>query len=272
MQGRLDFDGLKPRLLDIHEHLDAHFGHRQPVYLRLDPVSQLVMSLLGGRTRSEQSKAGFIALLQRFGDWQSVRDARLHDVLDCLPHVTFAENKAPRLQASLGIITGHDGRPTLDHLSGLTTPQAQTWLETLPGVGPKVASAVLNFSTLQRRSLVVDTHHQRVARRLGLIRTTMSLGSARHVLMASLPDSWSAAKIERHHGLVKGLGQTLCTFRDRYCESCPLQKLCPTGRRGGRCVHPGTMLGTVSHAKLRPHEWKVLSKLDTKVRQPTCPL
>ena len=50
------------------------------------------------------------------------------------------------------------------------------WLERLPGVGPKTSAAVLLFSRLRMPAMPVDSHHHRVAARLGLIPESVGTG------------------------------------------------------------------------------------------------
>jgi adenine-specific DNA glycosylase len=59
----------------------------------------------------------------------------------------------------------------------------------LPGVGVKVAASVLNFSPLNMRALVVDTHVHRVAGRLGLVPASYDTAHAYRALMDMVPDS-----------------------------------------------------------------------------------
>lgn len=227
MQLLLDLDDRTRRLAKIHRRLHRRFGTPGPV-LRLDPVSQLVLGLIGGRTRSEVSKSAFEALLVRFGDWAAMRDAPADEIEAVIRTVTFPEIKAPRLKMALVAITKAHGGLTLDSLAGLPVEAALTWLERLPGVGRKVAAATLNFSTLRMRALVIDTHHLRVLRRLTFVGEHSNLTQAYDRIMPILPSAWSAAALDDHHQLMKRLGQTICRHYEPLCRCCPLHDLCPT--------------------------------------------
>ena len=231
MQLLLDLDDRARTLAEIHRRLQGRFGPLSSL-LRLDPVSQLVMGLIGGRTRSEVSKAAFEALLRRFGAWDAVRDAPVCEIQGVIQDVTFAELKAPRLKATLAAITrAHDGL-TLDSLGRMTVEDALAWLERLPGVGRKVAAATLNFSTLRKAALVIDTHHVRVLRRLELVGARHNLKQVYDHVMPLLPPDWRAADLDEHHQLMKLLGQTHCRHEIPLCHSCPLQDLCPSAPAG----------------------------------------
>ena len=229
MQLQLALDDRPALLTEIHRRLLLRFGRQGP-YLRLYPVSQLVLGLLGGRTRGEVSQAAFERLVLSFDSWSAVRDAPLEKVHRLIAAVNYAEAKAPRLKRTLAAITVGDGRPRLDHLRHLTVAESLVWLERLPGVGRKVAAATLNFSTLAKPSLVIDTHHLRVLRRVGFVGRRSDLRQAYDTVMPLLPSSWRATEICQHHVLVKRLGQELCRHAVPLCERCPLVDLCPTGR------------------------------------------
>lgn len=227
MQLLLKLDDRIPTLAGIHGQLNRRFGLPGP-FLRLDPVSQLAMGLIGGRTRGEVSKAAFEALLARFGDLEAVRDGPVVEIEDAVHAVTFAEVKAPRLKAALKEITRANGRLALGSLERLSVEAALTWLERLPGVGRKVAAATLNFSTLRMRTLVIDTHHLRVLQRLRLVGRRTNLTQAHDLVMPLLPADWLAEDLDDHHQLMKILGQTICRHRAPICRCCPIQDLCPT--------------------------------------------
>lgn len=227
MQLLLGFDDRTRTLAEIHRRLQRRFGPPGP-WLPLDPVSQLILGLIGGRTRGEVSRSAFEALRARFGSWAALRDAPAAEIQEVIRGVTFADRKALRLKAALTAMTAAHGEPTLDHLERLSAEDALTWLERLPGVGRKAAAATLNFSTLRKAALVIDTHHLRVLQRLGLASGRSSLAQAHDRIMPVLPPAWSAAGLDEHHQLMKTLGQTVCRHGAPSCRDCPLHDLCPT--------------------------------------------
>lgn len=230
MQGLLPFEDTIATPAVLHGRLIERYGAPGP-WLHLDPVSQLVMGLIGGRTRSGVSLAGFEALRRRFASWEAVRDALPRDIQVCIAPVTFAEAKAPRLKAALQQVTALRGRLELDFLADWPVEPALAWLEGLPGVGRKVSAATLNFSSLRRKALVIDTHHLRVLKRLGLIRPRADAEEAYRRIVPRLPPTWTAKDFDDHHQLFKTLGQRRCHHAAPACRGCPLRDLCPTGNQ-----------------------------------------
>ncbi len=227
MQLLLPIEDGQLTLAAVHARLAARFGRPGP-WRHLGPVDQLVMGLVGGRTRGEESLAAFAALRRRFRTWEAVRDAPGPAVRSAIAPVNFAERKSPLLQDALRAITARRRRIELDFLVRMPVEPAMDWLERLPGVGRKVSAATLNFSTLRMRALVVDTHHLRVARKLGLVRARATQEEAYRRLMPRLPTGWGAAKLDDHHQLMKRLGQTICRSDASRCRDCPLHDLCPS--------------------------------------------
>ncbi len=218
------------RLLELHERLCAHFGCPVAFFHALDPVSELVSSLLSHRTKNRDSGAAFKALRAHYPDWQSVIEAPVEEVEATISAVTWPEQKAPRIQATLQWLLEERGDLDLDFLADLSPEAGRAWLERIPGVGPKTSAAVLIFSRLRMRALPVDSHHHRVAQRLGLISSKLDVGPAHAVLEAMLPDDWDAQTVYDHHEVMMFLGQRICTHHAPQCPKCPLLDLCPTGQ------------------------------------------
>jgi len=226
----------RARLLEAHQRLCETFGCPIAYFHAHGPLDELVSSLLSHRTRNADSARAFRNLRERFPDWAAVRDAPVEAVQDALQPCTWPEAKAPALQRILQLITGRRGALDLDHLAGMPVPEARAWLESLPGVGPKTSAAVLSFSALRLRALPVDSHHHRVAQRLGIIPETMAVGPSHAVMEAMLPPEWDAQKVYDHHEVLMLHGQRVCHFRAPACARCVLLDICPTGRARSRAA------------------------------------
>lgn len=219
------------KLVQVHQRLCAVYGCPIAYFHNLDPLSELISALLSHRTRNAQSGQAYRQLRQALPTWEAVRDAPTEQVQQAIAPCTWPEQKAPRLQAVLQRITQERGEPlSLDFLADLPVPTARQWLESIPGVGPKTSAAVLAFSTLRRRSLPVDSHHHRVALRLGLIPEQLAVGPSHQVLEAQLPDDWSAQQVYDNHEVLMLHGQQCCHYRRPQCDRCPLLDLCQYGQ------------------------------------------
>ncbi len=220
----------RERLLEAHSRLCPVYGCPIAYFHAHEPMEELVSSLLSHRTRNADSARAFRTLKERFSDWEAVRDAPVEAVQDAIASCTWPEAKAPALQRILRLVTERVGSMSLDHLAAMPVREARDWLESLPGVGPKTSAAVLSFSSLRARALPVDSHHHRVAQRLGIIPASVSVGPSHQVMEAMLPAEWDAQTVYDHHEVLMLHGQRVCHFQSPACGRCVLLEMCPTGQ------------------------------------------
>ncbi|KLK93868.1 Fe-S cluster assembly protein HesB [Microvirga vignae] len=225
-----ELQDLKAKSLAIHERLCAVYGCPIPYFHSFDPLSELISSLLSHRTRNADSGRAFKALRARYADWNALMNAPTEEVEEAVQGVTWPEQKAPRLQAVLRAIEERHGILSLDFLQDMPIEEARTWLEGIPGVGPKTSAAVLSFSTLRKAALPVDSHHHRVAVRTGLIARNVAVGPSHAVLFALLPSDWDAQTVYDNHEVMMLHGQRCCFFNNPACGRCAILDLCPTGQ------------------------------------------
>jgi endonuclease-3 len=222
---------LNEKVLLVHQRLCAEYGCPIAYFHNLDPLSELVSSLLSHRTKNADSSRAFRALRERFPTWEAVRDAHVSDVEAAIASCTWPEQKAPRLQRILQLIGERAGSLSLNFLREMPTKEARAWLEVLPGVGPKTSAAVLAFSDLRRAALPVDSHHHRVAVRLNLIDASVAVGPSHRVLEELLPPEWDAQQVYDHHEVLMLHGQQVCFFNNPACGRCVVLDLCPFGQK-----------------------------------------
>ena len=222
--------GLDAKAREIHRRLCPAYGCPIPYFHSLDPLSELVSSLLSHRTRNADSGRAFKALRARYPDWAAMLAAPVPEIEAAIAGVTWPELKAPRIQAILRAVAERHGSLSLDFLAGMDVDSARAWLEAIPGVGPKTSAAVLSFSVLRMPALPVDSHHHRVAQRTGLIGAKVDVGPSHPILRAQLPADWSAQALYDNHEILMLHGQAVCHHRNPACGACVLLDLCPTGQ------------------------------------------
>ena len=206
-----------------------------------DPLTTLIYSLCSSRTKDAESQATILALRERFGGWptgpntwdevrwERLRDASVAEIEDTLRLVTFPERKAPQLKRTLERITERAGSLSLAFLAKYRTDKVRAWIEELPGAGVKASAAVVNFSSLRRRAIAIDGHHQRIVIRLGIAPENATARQVEAALVPLIPAGWTAVTTDEHHTLVKKLGQRVCMLREARCNRCPLREVCATG-------------------------------------------
>jgi endonuclease-3 len=218
-------------VLEVHHRLFEVYGSKIRYLYNRDPLSELMDTILSQRTKNRDSAQAFTNLVEQFGTWEKVRDAPIETVLEAIKPSTWPEQKGPRLQQILRLITEHRGELTLDFLAELNVHDARQWLEKLPGVGPKSSAATLSFSNLRAKALPVDSHHFRVAVRLGIIDAKIGEGKANRVLENLLPADFTAKEVFDNHQVMMRHGQQVCFYYNPACATCVLLDLCPTGQK-----------------------------------------
>lgn len=220
---------LRARALEIHRILCGVYGCPIAFFHTNDPMSNLVGNLLSHRTKNADSARAFAALTERFPTWEAIRDAPTLEVQDAIRAATWPEQKAPRIQAVLREIAARAGGFNLDFLGEMPVREARDWLEAISGIGPKTSAATLLFSRLRMPALPVDSHHHRVALRLGLIPAGTDVGPSHALLERLMPPDWDAQQVFDHHEILMLHGQRCCFFASPACSRCAVLDRCPTG-------------------------------------------
>tara|TARA_B110000263_G_C15282572_1_gene499046 strand:+ start:336 stop:959 length:624 start_codon:yes stop_codon:yes gene_type:complete len=192
-----------------------------------DPLAELIMTVLSQNTSDKNSGRAFMQLLRNFDDWNDIANATTTKIEQTIRSGGLAKQKAPRIKAILQEVYSYtSGTWNLDMLATKPVEDARAWLLSLPGVGPKTAACVLLFA-LNRPALPVDTHVERVSKRLELITEKTPLAKA-HVELEKLvpPDMYYS-----FHMLMIKHGRRICSALKPRCIDCPLQRKCPSRKK-----------------------------------------
>ena len=166
-----------------------------------DPLSELILTVLSQNTADTNSGRAFVQMMRRYPSWAAIAAAPLEELVATIQNGGPAPPKAPPLQA-------------IPRAAGERAPD---WDRGLPGVGPKTAACVLLFS-LGRPALPVDTHVERVSKRLGLIPAKATADQAHDLLEALVPPE----EYYTFHMLLIKHGRRTCAARKPACGRCPL--------------------------------------------------
>lgn len=100
-------------------------------------------------------------------------------------------------------------------------PNDREYLESLPGVGRKTCNVVLS-NLFNVPAIAVDTHVERVSKRLGFVKKLDNVLTVEKKLMKKIPkDLWSRT----HHQLVL-FGRYICKAKKPECEKCLFYQEC----------------------------------------------
>lgn len=193
-------------ILDELEKLfpDAHceLNHRNPFEL-------LVAVVLSAQTTDASVNRVTPRLFEKFPTPQAMADASLEDISSCIRTIGLYRNKAKSLKAlSESLLQQFDG----------IVPSSRKELMSLAGVGRKTANVVRSVC-FDIPSIAVDTHVDRVSKRLGLAKPTDDVLKVEEKLRRKIIRSrWNKA-----HHLFIFFGRYMCTARNPKCEQCPFR-------------------------------------------------
>ena len=208
------------KALAVHQLLIEEYGQHE-WHPRLDPLSELVFTILSQNTSDVNRDRAWRRLKERFPTWESVLAADAAELADAIRPGGLADIKAPRIREALRTIKRERGEFTLDFLAEVELDEAKQWLISLNGVGPKTAAIVLLFS-LGKPAFPVDTHVHRVSSRLGLIGPRTSREQAHEVLEELLPPE---IYFTFHLNLIAH-GREVCKSQQPRCTACVLREHC----------------------------------------------
>ncbi|QTM99625.1 endonuclease III [Sediminibacillus dalangtanensis] len=109
---------------------------------------------------------------------------------------------------------------------GGEVPSTQEELVKLAGVGRKTANVVASVA-FDEPAIAVDTHVERVSKRLGICRWKDSVLEVEKTLMRKVPkQEWS----QTHHRMIF-FGRYHCKAKIPNCPECPLLDICREGQK-----------------------------------------
>ncbi len=213
---------------------------------RLDPISQLILTILTQNTADVNAEHAFEALRLAFPsdgpvethratagwggvglsdaappDWTAVETAPVAELIEAIRPGGLAVQKAPRIQAALRTIREERGDYSLEFLGAMPALEARDWLTRIGGIGRKTASVLLLFC-FGAPLMPVDRHVERVSHRIGLIGPKASADDAHEIYLALLePDQM----YEAHVNLITH-GRKICHARNPECSRCPVRDRC----------------------------------------------
>jgi endonuclease-3 len=215
----------REKLVEVSRRLEARYG-RETFRGRKNPLPSIVQTILSQNTNDRNRDAAYTSLLMKFDDWEEVRKAPVGAIEKAIRVGGLGAQKAARIKNVLNWARKTFGSYDLRALCEEDPREMESMLRALPGIGPKTAKVVLMF-TCGFDLFPMDTHVTRVSARLGFIRPKMDSSRA-HDLMAEIVPKGKSLSL--HLNMIR-LGREICGARKPRCEGCPLNDLCPYGKR-----------------------------------------
>lgn len=156
-------------------------------------------------------------LFQKYKTPEDYLAVPLEELQNDIRSIGLYRNKAKNIQKLCQLL--------LDEYEGIV-PNDRDELTKLPGVGRKTANVVVSVA-YGVPAIAVDTHVERVSKRLAICRWKDSVLEVEKTLMRKIPqEEWSVT----HHRLIF-FGRYHCKAQNPQCEICPLLDLCREGKK-----------------------------------------
>jgi endonuclease-3 len=201
----------KQRAEEINRILERTYPEAKCSLNFRNPFELLVATILSAQCTDERVNIVTPALFKRAPTPQKmakIDDAELEDLIRT---TGFYRNKSKSLKGmSAAVVEQHGGK----------VPGSMEELRKLPGVGRKTANVVLG-NCFDVPGITVDTHMNRVSRRLGLTRHEDPEKIEQDLMKILPPKEWThfSHRIIHH-------GRAICQARKPLCERCPVNHLC----------------------------------------------
>ncbi|MBF8807991.1 MAG: endonuclease III [Enterococcus lacertideformus] len=155
-------------------------------------------------------------LFKAFPTPEMLAKASIDEIIPKIKTIGLYRNKAKNIKAC--------AQQLIERFNG-QVPQTREELVSLPGVVRKTANVVLG-DAFGIPAIAVDTHIERVTKRLRICKLNASVLEVEETLMRKVPkELW----VKTHHTLIF-FGRYHCTARSPRCEVCPLLEMCQEGK------------------------------------------
>jgi endonuclease-3 len=182
----------------------------------------LITTILSQRTRDENSEKAANALFSRADTPEKILKLSKKELERLIRPSGPYRQKAKRIKAVSKII--------LEKYKG-KVPKTREELMELPGVGFKTADVVLMYGH-GIPSIAIDTHANRIPKRIGLVDETSDVEEVKRVLESLIPKKdWYIVNM----GLVQ-FGREICRPINPKCVICPMSKYCDYYNKTTRTV------------------------------------
>lgn len=210
---------LDSREAQVVETLDRLYEQYPEPEISLEFSSRLellISVILSAQCTDERVNGVTADLFEAYDGPEAYAEADESELASAIDSITYYNNKASYIKSACQDIARiHDGR----------VPDTMSELTDLAGVGRKTANVVLQHGHEVVEGIVVDTHVQRISRRLGLTEEHSPKRIESDLVGIVPEDDWK----ELTHLLISH-GRDTCTARNPDCSDCVLEDICPSSK------------------------------------------
>jgi len=202
----------KKRFLEALSIINDMFPEAHGELVWETPFQLLVATILSAQATDKGVNKATPALFAAFPTPEALAVAEISDVESYTKTIGLYHSKSKNIVKTAQMLVA-------DYGSEL--PRDKDELQKFPGVGRKTANVVLG-EVYGIPGIAVDTHVERVSKRLGLVAQKATVREVEDKLMATIPEEdW----ISSHHHLIF-FGRYHCLAKKPKCYECPVYDYC----------------------------------------------
>lgn len=202
------------RAREVVRRLDPAYADLTTGLTHANPLELLIATILSAQCTDERVNTVTPQLFARYRTAEEYAAADPTELEGLIFTCGFYRNKARNIQGA--------ARALVERFGG-GVPATMEELIELPGVARKTANVVLAHAFRRQEGIAVDTHVQRLSRRLGLTEQTDPEKIERELMMLVPREQWG-----RLSDVLIWHGRRVCAARSPRCDVCILADLCPS--------------------------------------------
>ena len=213
----------KIRARQILKALELRFPIPNLSEIADEPFKLLVRTIISQSTAEVNTRRAYENLSKkRLLTPKALAEADVKEIEEALFVAGLYRNKS-RVIKKVSQLVLWELNGSFDFIYSKPLKEAREKLLSLPGVGPKTADIILLFCA-KRPFLPIDTHINRVSKRLGLVPMKADYERIRKGLQALYPPE----EYFKVHMLFISLGRKICKAGKPNHSECPVNHLCPS--------------------------------------------
>ena len=199
-------------LSPIFSYLDKTFPDAKCALNYSKDYELLIAVMLSAQTTDNAVNKATSVLFKRYSTLEELANADIKDIENIISFLGMYKNKAKNVKGiATRLLADQNGK----------VPNDPEYLVTLPGVGNKTKNCVL-AELYNEPLLAVDTHVQRISKRLNLVKENDSVETMEKKLVKLIP---SSRLIKTNHQII-WFGRTICKAQSPQCERCGIKEYC----------------------------------------------
>lgn len=196
----------------ILDYLDSLYPNARCELNYTKDYELLLAVMMSAQTTDIRVNQVTAVLYKKYPNLEDYQTASLEDIMEIIRPIGTFRKKAQNIKEIVErLINEQNG----------VVPNDREFLESLPGVGRKTANVVLS-NLFNVPCVAVDTHVERVSKRLGLVKIDDKPLEIERKLTKKFPRE---KLIDLHHQLVL-FGRYRCKARGMDCKNCGLIQMC----------------------------------------------